>query len=299
MLWRRSHAAGCSSVGAGGSWPWLCVGAPLADVACPGSPDTAGCRSPLLRRWDGVSSWWSAAASRAEALRGPGCTSLRSTRRSPRRVGSGCPSVAVEQLALHGRPERLHHRVVDARGDPAHRAEQAGFAQPVPEDPGRVLRAAVGVHDRAGSVGAASGPSAGRRRPARCGCGRRSTSPRSGGRRRRGRRSSRPCRRRRVLGDVGAPEPVRRRRRTGADQVVVRGRRRCRRRLRRWQTRPGRRPHQPGDPLAAARTRARGAARRAPAARRRCHARRDGPARSCGQLRVATARADGGRSSHS
>jgi hypothetical protein len=34
-------------------------------------------------------------------------------------------------------------------GDLAHRAEQAGFAQPVPEEPRGVLGAAVGVHDRA------------------------------------------------------------------------------------------------------------------------------------------------------
>ena len=46
---------------------------------------------------------------------------------------------AVEQLALHGRPERFHHRVVDAGGDAAHRAEQPGLAQPVAEDPTGVL----------------------------------------------------------------------------------------------------------------------------------------------------------------
>ena len=214
-----------------------------------------------------------------EVCRRSGCRRPRSIRRSRWRARAAGRASARRSSSSRcmRRPERLDHRVVDARGDacPSSRAGPA-CAQAVAEDPGRVLAAAVAS---AGSlpagVGGASGPSAGRRRRARCAGGRRSTSPRPGGRRRRGPRRSRPCPRAvRVLGDVGEPQPVRaRRRRTGAA--------------------PGRharpapagaaplapvqtpaRPssaHQPGDPLAtAAAAAARAAARRAPAARRRC-----------------------------
>src|SRR3712207_9272389 len=69
-------------------------------------------------------------------------------------IGPGGPALPVEQFALHAGPERLDHAVVDAGGDPPHRAEQAGGAQPVAEDPGRVLTA-VAVDDCAGSGPAA------------------------------------------------------------------------------------------------------------------------------------------------
>ena len=46
--------------------------------------------------------------------------------------GRGVPAAGVEQLALHGRPEGLDPGVVHAAGDPAHRAEQSGFTEPVP-----------------------------------------------------------------------------------------------------------------------------------------------------------------------
>jgi hypothetical protein len=44
--------------------------------------------------------------------------------------------LAVEQPALHRSPDRLHHRVVDRAGHPAHRAEQPGLTEPVTKDPG-------------------------------------------------------------------------------------------------------------------------------------------------------------------
>ncbi len=74
-------------------------------------------------------------------------------------LGPGGPVAAVEELDLHRAPERLHERVVVGAGDLAHRADQAGLAQPVAEEPGRVLGAAVGVHDRSDRVGGAAGPS--------------------------------------------------------------------------------------------------------------------------------------------
>lgn len=67
-----------------------------------------------------------------------------------RELGAAGPGAAVEKLALHGRPERLDEGVVDAGGDAAHGTEQPGGAKPVTEEPRRVLRASVRMHDRAG-----------------------------------------------------------------------------------------------------------------------------------------------------
>ena len=58
----------------------------------------------------------------------------------------GGPGLPVEQLALQGPEERLHHRVVERGTDPLHRAEQARCAQPMAESLRGVLRAPVGVH---------------------------------------------------------------------------------------------------------------------------------------------------------
>jgi len=58
-------------------------------------------------------------------------------------LGPGCPGAGVEKFALHRRPERFEHGVVDAGGGPAHRAERAGGAQAVAEDPGAVRVFAV------------------------------------------------------------------------------------------------------------------------------------------------------------
>ena len=54
-------------------------------------------------------------------------------------LGPGRSAAAVEQLELQRPEERLHHRVVDSRRDPAHRVEQAGGAEAVPEGPRGVL----------------------------------------------------------------------------------------------------------------------------------------------------------------
>ena len=51
--------------------------------------------------------------------------------------------------------QRLDERVVDAGGDAAHRAEQPGLPESVPEDPGRVLSSAVGVNHGSGRGAAA------------------------------------------------------------------------------------------------------------------------------------------------
>ena len=48
------------------------------------------------------------------------------------------PTLARLTVGRSGRPERLHHRVVHRRGDPAHGSQQAGVAQPVAEDPAGV-----------------------------------------------------------------------------------------------------------------------------------------------------------------
>ena len=50
----------------------------------------------------------------------------------------GVPGAGVEELALHRRPEGFDHGVVDAGGDPAHRSEEAGLPQALPEDPVRL-----------------------------------------------------------------------------------------------------------------------------------------------------------------
>ena len=42
-----------------------------------------------------------------------------------RELDLGAPLLAVEQLDLHGAPERLHRGVVVAVADGAHRAQQA------------------------------------------------------------------------------------------------------------------------------------------------------------------------------
>ena len=58
------------------------------------------------------------------------------------------PRFRVEELELHVAPERLHHRVVVTIADGAHRGEQSGVAEALPERPGRVLRAVIGMQDR-------------------------------------------------------------------------------------------------------------------------------------------------------
>ena len=45
------------------------------------------------------------------------------------------PCSGVEQLHLHGSPERLHHRIIVAITDRTHRAEQPGRADALPERP--------------------------------------------------------------------------------------------------------------------------------------------------------------------
>jgi hypothetical protein len=54
---------------------------------------------------------------------------------------AGKPFFRVEQLKFHGPPERLHHRVVVAITDCAHRGEQSGGAESLTERPRGVLRA--------------------------------------------------------------------------------------------------------------------------------------------------------------
>ena len=166
------------------------------------------------------------------------------------------PALGVEQLALHGRPERLDHRVVHARRrrGPSSRAARLRAAG------ARTPRRCIASRGRSGRscparVAGARWPSAGRRRPARSACGRRSTSPRLTGEHVEDGAAVDLAGRGGVFGDVGAPQPVRRvGERTGAA--------------------PGRRavpapagaalavgvaadpgpagqPHQPGDPLAA------------------------------------------------
>src|SRR3954468_12094878 len=53
---------------------------------------------------------------------------------------AGGPGMPVEQLGLQGGEEALGQAIVQAVADAAHRAEQAGLAQPLPERPAGVLR---------------------------------------------------------------------------------------------------------------------------------------------------------------
>ena len=57
-----------------------------------------------------------------------------------RELGPGVPGCAVEEFALHDRPEALAEGVVNGRGDAPHRSEQAGLPESVTEEPGGVLR---------------------------------------------------------------------------------------------------------------------------------------------------------------
>jgi hypothetical protein len=52
---------------------------------------------------------------------------------------AGLPRSRVEQFELHRSPERLHHGIVVAVTDSAHRREQAGGAEALPERPRRIL----------------------------------------------------------------------------------------------------------------------------------------------------------------
>ena len=70
---------------------------------------------------------------------------------------SALPDALVEEFALHGGPERFHESVVDAGRDPAHRFEEPGLSEPVPEHPRRVLGSAVRVNHGPG-LGFASPP---------------------------------------------------------------------------------------------------------------------------------------------
>lgn len=53
----------------------------------------------------------------------------------PGEFGAGVPLVPVEQLALQRGKERLGDRVVESVTNGAHRAEQAGTVEPLPEHP--------------------------------------------------------------------------------------------------------------------------------------------------------------------
>ena len=198
-----------------------------------------------------------------------------------------CHVLGVEQLELHGPPERFHHRIVVAVADGAHRAEQPGVAEPLPERPRRVLRAVIGMQDRRLPPVASGLPADDRHaervddqlgahvlgdRPA-------DDQPGVGVH---DRRAVHLALRRRVLGDVGEPQPVRRvDRELAVDQVVARSGGRvahgaaaapCAGRG------PGCRPRASagrpacGSPAGPAQR----AARRAPAASRRCRATRRG-----------------------
>jgi hypothetical protein len=81
---------------------------------------------------------------------------------------------------LHGRPERLDRRIVDAGGHAPHGAQQPGATGPESQLVYCGPRSAWTTAP--GPVGAARWPSAGRRRRVRNACGRLSTSPRSSGR---------------------------------------------------------------------------------------------------------------------
>jgi hypothetical protein len=70
---------------------------------------------------------------------------------------SAGPFFRIEQLKLQGAPERLHHRVVITIANRAHRGEQPGGAQALPERPGSVLRAVVGMQYRRLTIGALVG----------------------------------------------------------------------------------------------------------------------------------------------
>jgi len=72
-------------------------------------------------------------------------------------LGSGGPDPAVEQFDLHGSEERLDHRVIKRRGHLAHKSEQACLAQPVTEQSGDILRAAVRMHHRTNGFAAQPG----------------------------------------------------------------------------------------------------------------------------------------------
>jgi hypothetical protein len=48
---------------------------------------------------------------------------------------AGVPIVLVEEFALEPGEERLGNRIVEAVTDRAHRAKQAGVAEPVAEEP--------------------------------------------------------------------------------------------------------------------------------------------------------------------
>src|SRR5687768_6458726 len=60
----------------------------------------------------------------------------------------GPPLLPVQQLDLHGAPERLHRGVVVAVADCAHRADQPETPDVLGEGPGGELAAVVGVDDR-------------------------------------------------------------------------------------------------------------------------------------------------------
>jgi hypothetical protein len=65
-----------------------------------------------------------------------------------RQLDPGFPFLAVEELGLHLRPERLHHRVIERIADRAQGGHQVGGLDAVGEAPGGELPAVIGVHHR-------------------------------------------------------------------------------------------------------------------------------------------------------
>lgn len=67
-----------------------------------------------------------------------------------REIGSGAPLFPIEQLDLHARPERFHHRVVVTVSDCPKRWHQPGGTYFVREGPRGELGAMVRMNDPAG-----------------------------------------------------------------------------------------------------------------------------------------------------
>jgi hypothetical protein len=57
------------------------------------------------------------------------------------------PRLAVEELVLHARPERLHHGVVERISDRSERRHEASTTNSLGEGPRRKLRSVVRVND--------------------------------------------------------------------------------------------------------------------------------------------------------
>jgi hypothetical protein len=61
---------------------------------------------------------------------------------------AGLPALAVQQLDLHPRPERLDHRIIERDADGTNGRRQPSVGDLLAECPGTELRSLIGVDDR-------------------------------------------------------------------------------------------------------------------------------------------------------